>query len=197
MVGFLVAPASQPRPLVSSLTPKWYHRVKQYTPPTHTHSEFSLPHGPQLVRKKYNSFVQQSRKTHRCQSKHALLTLALKLLLPYSLDFPGRRDTNFYTNQTQGKYFQVLQVVLLKSHHLSWVEKNLALEQFSSKNSLNKIHPLLFRSGWGGLNWDKIAWALNVILAVSNACAIRSWVNYVFLYACFIICKMWVRVGLS
>ena len=115
----------------------------------YTVTEFSLPHGPQLVRKKYNSFVQQPRKTHRCQSKQALLTLALKLLLPYSLDFPGRRDTNFYANQTQGKYFQVLQVVLLKSHHLSWVEKNLALEQFSSKNSLNKIHPLLFRSGWG------------------------------------------------
>lgn len=42
-----------------------------------------------------------------------------------------------------------------------------------------------------GLNWDKIAWAVNVILAVSNACAIWSWVNYVFsLCLSFIICKV-------
>ena len=86
--------------------------------------------------------------------------------------------------------------IKISSLVLSWKELStgtVLFKKFSQQNPPTPIQKWL-----RGLNWDKIALALNVILAVSNACAIWSWVNYVFsLCLSFVICKMWVRVGLS
>lgn len=143
----LVTPASQPLPLVSSPTPKYHLREWKMHSLHPQNFLFHMAHNWSVGNT--NPLLQKPGKADWCQSRHALLTLALKRLVSYSLDFPGRRDTNLCTNQTQGKHFKVLQVVLLKSHHLSWVEKNLALGWFSPKHSLNTIHTLLFRSCWG------------------------------------------------
>lgn len=110
-------------------------------------------------------------------------------LLLFSLDFPGRRDTDFCINLSQATHFKVLQVVLLKSCHSSWVKSPffhlalgylmsawlrdplgwkplsyLSVIQFSPRILLTKFIHSYSEVGEGIKLRQTIAWALSVNL---------------------------------